>query len=85
MYATDPPRRHGALLALLLVLALVLTLGAAGEALREGVRAMARVRRTRRDGLVPRDPFDRFEVPLDRSQCSGPDISRVLGDGGPGD
>ena len=29
MYATDPPRRHGALLALLLVLALVLTLGAA--------------------------------------------------------
>jgi len=28
MYATDPPRRHGALMALLLVLALVLTLGA---------------------------------------------------------
>jgi hypothetical protein len=29
MYATDPPRRHGALIAVLLVLALVFTLGAA--------------------------------------------------------
>ena len=29
MYATDPPRRHGGLIALFLVLAVVLTLGAA--------------------------------------------------------